>query len=95
MVKLKLLFSWRHILKIQGEKISLVAQSPYIYNDTIMANIFLGRQVTPFEKDRAWNLLKLFDLDFLGNSKDEVLNLLVGEDGKNLSGRTGETLDIN
>ena len=71
---------------LQGHKISMVQQEPYLFNDTIGANIFLGREVTDVEKKAAKELLELFQLDSLADSLDEVLNLEVGENGKRLSG---------
>ena len=74
------------ILKVYGARISYVAQSPYLYNDTVEANIFLGRDVDEKMRERAEYLLKLFDLDMLAGSRDELFALEVGENGKRLSG---------
>ena len=74
------------ILKCFGAKISYVTQSPYLYNDTIEANIFLGKNVDQTMRDRAWYFLKLFDLDILASDRDELFGLEVGENGKRLSG---------
>lgn len=71
---------------LQGHKISMVQQEPYLFNDTIGANVFLGRDITEPEKKAAKDLLELFQLDGLADSLDEVLNLEVGENGKRLSG---------
>ena len=74
------------ILKGYGAKISYVTQSPYLYNDTIEANIFLGKTVDESMRKRAWYFLNLFDLDILASDQDELLALEVGENGKRLSG---------
>lgn len=71
---------------LKGHKISMVQQEPYLFNDTIGGNIFLGREVTPEEEKAAKDLLTLFQLDSLAPTLDEVLNLEVGENGKRLSG---------
>jgi len=73
-------------LKLKGHKISMVQQEPYLFNDTIGGNLFLGRDVTQTDEDDAKELLKLFQLDSLSINLDEVLNLEVGENGKRLSG---------
>jgi ABC-type multidrug transport system fused ATPase/permease subunit len=71
---------------------SLVSQSPYLYNDTLIKNIFLGREATTEEVDLAYELLTLFGLDFLENSKKKLLNMEVGEHGKRLSGGQAKRL---
>lgn len=73
-------------LILKGEKVSMVQQEPYLFNDTIQENIFLGR--APDEKNiaRAKELIRMFQLDGLAPSLDEVLHMEVGENGKRLSG---------
>lgn len=73
-------------LILKGHKISMVQQEPYLFNDTIGGNIFLGREVTHAEEQEAKELLVLFQLDALAENLDEILNLEVGENGKRLSG---------
>lgn len=73
-------------LILKGHKVSMVQQEPYLFNDTIGGNIFLGREVTPAEEKAAKDLLPLFQLDALADTLDEVLGLEVGENGKRLSG---------
>jgi len=73
-------------LILKGHKISMVQQEPYLFNDTIGGNIFLGREVTTQEEQDAKELLVLFQLDSLAENLDEVLKLEVGENGKRLSG---------
>ena len=74
------------ILKVYGANISYVTQSPYLYNDTIEANVFLGKNVDESMRDKAWHFLKLFDLDMLSGSRNKLFDLEVGENGKRLSG---------
>jgi ATP-binding cassette subfamily B multidrug efflux pump len=71
---------------LKGHKISMVQQEPYLFNDTIGGNVFLGCEVTQKEEDATKELLKLFQLDSLASNLDEVLSLEVGENGKRLSG---------
>jgi ATP-binding cassette subfamily B protein len=73
-------------LILSGKKISMVQQEPYLFNDTIAGNIFLGRERTPEENQAAKELLTIFQLESLAPSLDEVLELEVGENGKRLSG---------
>jgi ATP-binding cassette subfamily B multidrug efflux pump len=73
-------------LILKGHKISMVQQEPYLFNDTIGGNIFLGREVTAEEEKLAKELLVLFQLDTLAANLDEILQLEVGENGKRLSG---------
>lgn len=73
-------------LILKGHKISMVQQEPYLFNDTIGGNIFLGREVTILEEQAAKELLVLFQLDNLADNLDEILKLEVGENGKRLSG---------
>lgn len=84
--KSELLFKISEILRKRGQSISLVAQDPYIYNDTVERNIFLGR--SPSDKDRAMAkvTLKILGLDYLESDLDKLLALEVGENGKRLSG---------
>ena len=74
------------LLTSQGKSISYVAQEPYLYSDTIQSNIFLGRIPSPEEIERAKSLLKLFQLDVLGDDFAAIMALEVGENGKRVSG---------
>lgn len=84
--KSELLLQVATILKQQNKRLSYVGQNPYIYNDTLKANLFLGKDPTPKECEVAMEFLKLFSLDFLSEDKLDILNLRVGENGKRLSG---------
>ncbi len=74
------------VLKGNEIPISFVNQTPYLYNDTIEKNIFLGRKIDLEERRQAAKLLKLLALDFLADSEETLLELEVGENGKHLSG---------
>ncbi len=80
------------IYKDQNISVSYVAQEPYLYNDTLERNIFLGREVSPEDRQRALSLLKLFSLDFLESTPERLLALEVGENGKRLSGGQAKRL---
>ncbi|MDD0853656.1 ABC transporter ATP-binding protein [Halobacteriovorax sp. GB3] len=74
------------VLAKRKENMSYVAQAPYLYNDSLLANIFLGQEPTVDKIDEAYELLKLFGLDYLANDRDSLLSMEVGENGKRLSG---------
>lgn len=80
------------LFKDKGITHSLVGQSPYLYNDTVLKNIFLGKEATSSEVDLAYDLLKLFGLDYLENTKEKLLHMEVGEHGKRLSGGQAKRL---
>lgn len=73
-------------LILKGNKVSMVQQEPYLFNDTVMENIFLGRTPDASSLERAKTYLTMFQLDNLAPTLDEVLKLEVGENGKRLSG---------
>ena len=73
-------------LKSSGESISMVSQEPYLYNDTLGDNIFLGRSPSKEDLEHCKQLIKLFGLDVLASSVEEVLKMEVGENGKKVSG---------
>lgn len=70
----------------RGELISYVAQDPYLYNDTIGGNLFLGRIPSVEDRDLALYLLNVFGLSSLSEKKENILELEIGENGKRLSG---------
>lgn len=71
---------------LQGKTISMVQQEPYLFNDTIRENIFLGSEVEEKRMELARELLSIFQLDNLEATIEQVLDLEVGENGKRLSG---------
>lgn len=72
--------------KLSGRVISMVQQEPYLFNDTIEENIFLGKPVTPEKRVLAQELISVFQLDNLEKDFNQVMALEVGENGKRLSG---------
>lgn len=90
--KSEILYQIADVLKIKNEKMSFVAQTPYLYNDTLISNIFLGRDFSDKDRDEAYELLKLFVLDFLADDKDSLLDMEVGENGTRLSGGQAKRL---
>ena len=74
------------LLKSQGRGISYVAQENHLYNDTIQNNLFLGKDPSPIEIDRARELLELFHLGVLAADSSALMDMVVGENGKRVSG---------
>ena len=79
-------------VKTGRNDMSLVLQDPYLFNDNIEQNIFLGRDYTVEEKQQALKLLRLFGLDELTSQSKDLLSLEVGEHGKTLSGGQAKRL---
>lgn len=84
--KSTLFIKMANALKANGMSLVMVQQEPYLFNDNIFNNIFLGKKVSEELKDKAKELIALLGLDILASSLDEVLKLEVGENGKRLSG---------
>lgn len=84
--KSELLLKISEILKLHGRKISYAGQDPYLYNGSILENIQLANEFSNEKLEEAYELLKLFGLDYLASSRDNLFSLIVGEDGKRLSG---------
>ncbi len=73
-------------LVLHQVKVSMVQQEPYLFNDTIRENIFLGKIPTQKEIEKAHELINIFQLENLDSTMEKVLDLEVGENGKRLSG---------
>lgn len=74
------------VLKVNEVVYSFIHQEPYLYNDNIRSNIFLGTEETPEKHDLVIKYIKCFGLDILAATAEDVLDLEVGENGKKLSG---------
>ena len=81
-----------NVLRLRDKSISYVAQNPYLYNDSVRANIFLGNEITKEREDLAYELLTLFGLEYLESSREALFDLEVGENGKRLSGGQAKRL---
>lgn len=73
-------------LKTKGVSFSFIQQEPFLYNDSVKNNIFLGLEETDERIELVKKCIKLFALDQLDESVEKVLALEVGENGKKLSG---------
>lgn len=81
-----LLEKYSELLNKQGQSYSFIHQEPYLYNDTLGGNIFLGAERTPELVEAAKGYLVDFGLDVLTTSLDNLLDLELGENGKKVSG---------
>jgi ABC-type multidrug transport system fused ATPase/permease subunit len=92
--KSELLKKMAHRLSVGEVSFSMVQQEPYLFNDTIESNIFLGREVNDEQRVEALRLLHIFGLDVLSMGDSHLLKLEVGEDGKRLSGGQAKRLAL-
>jgi ATP-binding cassette subfamily B protein len=92
--KTELILKVAQILKNQGKNISFVAQDPYLYNGTILENLKLGNDLSEEKLNLAYELLKIFGLDYLANTRESLFGLVVGEDGKRLSGGQAKRVSL-
>ncbi|MBG59303.1 MAG: hypothetical protein CME67_06475 [Halobacteriovoraceae bacterium] len=74
------------LLRYNNASYSYIKQEPYLYNDTIAENIFLGEKPEGEKLDLAKKCIAEFGLDLLAPTINEVLALEVGENGKKVSG---------
>ena len=86
--KLALLFSHQNI------SYSLIQQEPYLYNDTIESNIFLGLEPTTEKIQLAKEYLHKFGLTVLDDDLDKLLAMELGENGKRVSGGQAKRISL-
>lgn len=77
---------------LQGKKVSLVAQSPYLYNDSVSTNIFLDKKPTEEDIRQAMQLIEVMALESISDNNQTLLQLEVGENGKKISGGQAKRL---
>ena len=81
-----LLERYAELLSLHKVPYSLIHQEPYLYNDSLRSNIFLGNDETPEKEILVKKYLVEFGLDTLNSDLDALLNLELGENGKRVSG---------
>ncbi len=91
--KTHLLDQWAYQLKTKKKRVAYVKDTPYLFNSTIRANLFLGMETTQENENEARELLDLFDLTHLTHNED-ILDLEIGENGKEISGGQGKRLAL-
>lgn len=74
-------------------KLGYVPQSPFIFNDTIAANIALSDWGCAIDRERVHECCKLAALDFVADL-DDGIDALVGDRGMRLSGGQTQRLAI-
>lgn len=81
--------------KLRKEKFiySMVFQEPYLYNDTLEHNLFLGQEIKEDDEKKAIELLKLFSLDDI-ISQTMGLKIELGENGKRISGGQAKRISL-
>ena len=92
--KSEMLMKLSEVLRQRGKNISLVAQDPYIFNDTVERNVFLGKKESEEEREYAKNILKILGLDYLDPNLETLMKMEVGENGKRLSGGQAKRLSL-
>lgn len=92
--KSEMLLKLSEVLRQRGKNISLVAQDPYIFNDTVERNVFLGKKETNEEREYAKTILKILGLDYLEPNLENLMKMEVGENGKRLSGGQAKRLSL-
>ncbi len=78
-------------LEVVRENVSTVLQHPALFNDTIRANLTLGRKV---DDQVLWNALKIAQLKQTVSELDKGLDTIVGKQGMRLSGGQRQRLAI-
>ena len=78
-------------LDVVRENVSLVLQSPMMFNDTVRFNLTLGRKIT---KERLWEALEIAQLKDVIEKLPEKLDTLIGKNGIRLSGGQKQRLAI-
>lgn len=89
-----ILEKYAELLTKNGKRYSFIHQEPYLYNDTIQGNIFLGNEVTQEKLELVKFYLKAFGLDVLSDSIDNLLEMEVGENGKRVSGGQAKRISL-
>lgn len=92
--KSTILRSIAELFQQQGQSCSLVEQVPYLFHDTVEKNLFLGRTPNFTERKIALFYMKLFMLDTLAPTEEDLWKLEVGEMGKRLSGGQAKRLSL-
>ncbi len=78
-------------LDIVRENVSLVLQSPMMFNDTIRFNLTMGTEIPEY---KIWEALKISQMDDFIKELPEGLDTVVGKNGIRLSGGQRQRLAI-
>jgi ATP-binding cassette subfamily C protein len=78
-------------LDVVREHVATVLQNPALFNDTIRANLTMGRIATD---DELWNALRIAQLEAVIREQPQGLDTIVGRQGMRLSGGQRQRLAI-
>ena len=78
-------------LDVVREHVATVLQNPALFNDTIRANLSMGRMVSDAE---LWNALRIAQLEETIREQPQGLDTIVGRQGMRLSGGQRQRLAI-
>lgn len=78
-------------LDVVRENVVTVLQHPILFNDTVRANLAMGRDI---EDDKLWQALEIAQLKTTVQAMDAGLNTVVGRQGVRLSGGQRQRLAI-
>ncbi|MGZ8199754.1 MAG: ABC transporter ATP-binding protein [Methylosarcina sp.] len=78
-------------LEVVRENVVTVLQHPILFNDTIRANLTLGRTATD---EQLWKALSIAQLDHIVKDLGQGLNTVVGRHGMRLSGGQRQRIAI-
>lgn len=78
-------------LEVVREHVVTVLQHPILFNDTIRANLTLGREAND---DQLWNALETAQLNDIVSGLEQGLDTIVGRQGMRLSGGQRQRLAI-
>lgn len=79
----ELLFDQVDSKDCKREKIYLLNQERLIFNDSLYNNIVMKRVI---DSKKLIKVIKMCNIDKILNDRNETMEMMVGEDGKNLSG---------
>jgi ATP-binding cassette subfamily C protein len=78
-------------LDVVREHVATVLQHPALFNDSIRANLTLGRELPD---DKLWEALRIAQLDSIIHEQPQGLETIVGRQGMRLSGGQRQRLAI-
>jgi len=78
-------------LDVVRDNVATVLQHPALFNDTVRANLTLGRDLS---EDRLWQALEIAQLTEVVRNLDQQLDTLIGRNGIRLSGGQRQRLAV-
>ncbi|MCB1851527.1 MAG: ABC transporter ATP-binding protein [Gammaproteobacteria bacterium] len=78
-------------MDVVRDNVATVLQHPALFNDSVRANLTLGRRM---DEQALWQALKIAQLDDVVNELDQGMDTLVGRNGIRLSGGQQQRLAV-